>query len=110
MMSKCSKFGALPVCAQKYKETRVFTEVTIPAGFTREHATKDGVWGKICVVKGALELTVYEPTKSTLELSEGEFAVAAPKQSHSVKLAEGAAFMVEFYTIGATKTAPRADF
>lgn len=92
------KYGALPEGARKYRETKVFTEDTIPAGFTRKHATKAGVWGKIRVMEGALDLTVYEPAQTTLSLNKGNFAVAAPEQTHSVKLGPGSAFKVEFYS------------
>lgn len=93
------KFGALPAGAEKYRETKIFNPETLPAGFKREHSTKDGVWGKIIVVNGALELKVYEPEPTQLVLNEGEFAIAAPTQAHSVKLGEGASFRIEFYRL-----------
>ena len=98
-MNDNPKYGALPASAEKYQETKVFTQDTIPAGFKREHSTKAGVWGKIIVVSGALELTIYEPEATQLVLDEGEFAIAAPRQTHSVRLSDGAAFKVEFYTV-----------
>lgn len=93
------RYGAMPAAAEKYNETKDFTQETIPAGFTREHSTKEGVWGKIIVVKGALELTVYAPEARQIMLNEGEFAVAAPRQTHSVTLGEDASFKVEFFRL-----------
>lgn len=92
-------YGALPADAEKYQETKVFSAETIPAGFKRKHSTKDGVWGRIVALEGVLALKVYEPELVELDLNEGEFAIASPKQTHSVKLGTGATFKVEFYRL-----------
>lgn len=97
-MGMTTKYGTLPDGVRKYRETKVFTEQTIPPGFRREHSTKAGVWGKICVVRGTLDLKVYEPSFLEIQLSQGELAIVSPQQTHSVSLGDGAAFKVEFYS------------
>lgn len=98
-MNQSETFGALPGNVEKYRETQVYDVESIPKGFTRKHSTKKGVWGRIVVVSGDLELTIFEPRRLQLMLSEGEFAVTAPKQAHRVKLNEGASFKIEFYHV-----------
>lgn len=97
-MSMAAKYGILPDGVRKYRETKVFTDQTIPPGFKREHSTKARVWGKIYVVQGTLDLKVYEPSFLQIQLSAGEFAIASPQQTHSVSLGDGAAFKMEFYS------------
>ena len=47
-----------PPDAEPYKQTRSFTEETVPATLLNEHSTKDGVWGLIHVEQGKLRYCV----------------------------------------------------
>jgi tellurite methyltransferase len=86
----------MPNGVAPYKRTPTFSFETVPAGLTRDHATKEGVWGKIHVVAGRLEYNV--PSQSVLlALSAGETAIVEPTILHKVTLSPEAEFFVEFW-------------
>jgi len=76
-----------------YKRTPTFTEDTVPAGLLRDHRTKAGVYGRIVVEAGRLELTTGE---QVVVLGAGEEAISQPEQTHSVKPLGMVRFYVEF--------------
>ena len=87
---------ALPDGLVAYKKTPVFTETTIPAGLTRDHRTKAGVWGVIRVLSGRLQFLV--PGEGIdLELSPDRTAVIEPEVPHRVAAAGPVRFTIEFY-------------
>ncbi len=89
---------ALPPGAVKYKETKRFTADTVPAGLTRHHATKSGVWGLICVDQGTLDVDYGDPVLETMTLKAGQHTVVAPEEVHKVTLHPNTEFHVEFYS------------
>ena len=51
-----------------YRRTPEFDEHSLPAGLTREHSTKLGVWGRIEVVAGALCYIVAAPINRSFRI------------------------------------------
>ena len=51
---------SLPDHVQRYKSTPVFTEETVPKGLLKDHNTKNGVWGLICIEQGELEYIIED--------------------------------------------------
>jgi tellurite resistance-related uncharacterized protein len=81
----------------KYSETPVFTEATVPTSLQAAHATKPGVWGKLCVLTGGLDF-VLEGTKPVVtSVSQGQHAVIEPTVRHHVQVDQPVTFKVEFY-------------
>ena len=89
----------LPQGAVKHKETKRFTAETVPAALTRNHDTKAGVWGLICVDAGTLDLDIGDPVRETLKLNKGDSGVVQPEEVHKVTLHPDAEFHVEFYSV-----------
>lgn len=58
----------LPEGLEPYRQTDVFTEVSIPAGLRKDHCTKPGVWGLIQVAEGRLRYCVTDPRRVGAEL------------------------------------------
>lgn len=88
----------LPASAEAYRKTPVFTEDSIPAGLTRDHSTKAGVWGLIHVTSGALRLSFADGAPAE-RLVPGRPGVIAPQQPHAVAADGPVRFFVEFYRI-----------
>jgi len=78
---------------ETYKRTPTFTEHTIPAGLLRDHRTKDGVYGRICVEAGQLR---YTDADGEQILNAGAVVVARPQHVHSVAAVGMVRFHVEF--------------
>lgn len=85
----------LPADVEKYKQTRVFDEETIPAGLTRDHATASGVWGRIVVESGRLLYEIPERGESWV-LRPSVLGTIAPGQKHQVSPVGAVSFFVEF--------------
>jgi len=89
----------IPAEACAYKTTPVFTADTVPKALTRSHRTKPGVWGRITVVTGALDLTRFDKTGAVIRhdaIWSGETAIVAPGEPHAVTLSDSASFSVTF--------------
>lgn len=87
---------ALPDGVAEYRRTPVFSETTVPAALTGEHATKAGVWAVIAVEAGRLEFHDME-TGVTRILEAGAFAVVAPERRHKVTPLGPMSFYVAFH-------------
>lgn len=87
----------LPDGVEKYAESPLFTEQTVPEKLTSEHDLKAGVWGKLCVIDGSLEYHTAGGTHQNQVLKAGEHAVIEPQQVHFVKPVRDVQFKVEFY-------------
>lgn len=85
----------LPETVEKYSQSPVFTQDTIPAALQRDHKTKASVWGLIVVSEGALIYTRndHPPRK----IGAGEVATIYPKEPHQVAPDGDVRFQVEFY-------------
>ena len=91
----------LPDGAVKHKETKRFNAQSVPAALTRNHDTKAGVWGRICVDVGILHLDIGDPVLDTLHLNAGESGVVFPGEIHKVTLEPDTEFHIEFYSLPA---------
>lgn len=88
-----------PPDAEPYKQTRSFTEETVPATLLNEHSTKDGVWGLIHVEQGKLRYCVTDPRRLPSEriLTADDFpGVVEPMILHRVEPIGPVRFHVQF--------------
>ena len=86
----------LPADVSAYKQTPVFTERSVPAGLTKDHATKEGVWGVIHVQSGRLRYDIPSLGESHI-LDEDQPGIIEPQRSHFVTPQGPVRFYVEFY-------------
>jgi len=90
----------LPSGVELYKQTRTFTEATVPAGLLKDHSTKPGVWGLIRVEEGELRYSVTDPRRLPTErlLTPGGFpGVVEPTILHRVEPIGPVRFHVQFF-------------
>jgi tellurite resistance-related uncharacterized protein len=89
----------LPRDAVPYKRTNEFSASSVPSALLRSHSTKQGAWGKIVVLYGALTYRILEPEVEEVLLSPGNCGVIEPTIKHEVVPQPGVRFYVEFYRI-----------
>lgn len=87
----------LPEGAEKYRETKEFTEVTVPKGLLADHNTAAGVWGLLVIVEGSLDYT--RTGKLPVEVTRDAPAVIYPQEPHHITCDRPVRFRVEFYRI-----------
>ncbi|KEO89703.1 hypothetical protein EH31_11130 [Erythrobacter longus] len=87
----------LPSCVQKYAESPLFNEQTVPAKLTSNHDLKPGVWGKVCVVSGTLKYSLPAKSNDPQIIEAGGYAIIEPEQVHFVTPIGEVEFKVEFY-------------
>lgn len=87
---------SLPPGVAAYKKTAIFTEDTVPAGLTRRHDTKAGVWAVITVISGELRYDIPSAGETHV-LAPGRPGVVEPEVPHFVTPLGPVAFFVEFY-------------
>ena len=75
-----------------YKD-KVFTNDTIPKALSNEHNTKEGVWGKVVVLKGHLKYVLPGPVPKTFVLTEDFPGFSLPKVRHFVEPVDDVEFM-----------------
>ena len=80
-----------------YKRTPQLTQDSIPAGLLRHHRTKPGVWGRIVVERGALELYEGEEREPHQLVTPGSSWLILPEVEHRVAPAGEVTFYVEFW-------------
>lgn len=86
----------LPTTVVAYKRTLVFDEHSVPRGLLASHNTKEGVWGRIVVLRGSLLYRILEPEQEEIELTPGNDGVVEPRMRHEVVPRPGVQFFVEF--------------
>lgn len=86
----------LPESVQKYAESPIFTELTVPRKLTQEHDTKSGVWGRLIVLEGALDFVIPGPPSTTQHIDKTTTAIIVPRVMHYVVLDEPVKFKIEF--------------
>lgn len=92
---RCDRFE-LPEDAVCYLSTPIFDEQSVPAGLTRNHTTKAGVWGRIVLLHGQLDYHVPAMTR-TFPLSPDSPGIVPPEVSHRVQVTGPVRFQVEFW-------------
>jgi tellurite resistance-related uncharacterized protein len=85
--------AVLPSGLTAYKQTDVFTELSVPAGLLRDHRTKADVWAEIVVEEGRLE---YTCARGVFVLRPGVVGVVEPEQTHHVRPLGAVRFFVRF--------------
>lgn len=86
-----------PEGLERYRETRLFTDESVPAGLRAEHSTKRGVWGRLELDSGRLALCFAAPHAARVELEPGQWAAIPPQLRHQLELDGPARFRVAFY-------------
>lgn len=92
---RCDAFE-LPDGFVTYKQTDVFTAITMPAGIRKDHATKAGVWARIVVHEGCVRYRVHAPLERSFELAPGTPGIVVPEVPHHVEPLGPVRFHVEF--------------
>lgn len=87
----------LPPSVACYRQTPEFTEGTIPAGLTKAHRKKSGVWGRIVVSRGRLLYRVLGSRAGEFTLAAGNPGIVEPGVEHEVEPLGKVRFHVEFY-------------
>ena len=93
--------------SQVPKQTEYFTFDNTPVGLRKNHSTKEGTWGKICINKGSLDYTIIgdgeDKQEKTFTLDDMVEGVIVPTQLHYVTpITEDLEFVVEFYRLPGT--------
>ena len=78
-----------------YRRTQEFDEATLPPGFTRNHATRTGIWARIHVVSGRLEYHVGTPVNRAFPVETT--AVIVPEVPHRIEALGPVRFFLEFW-------------
>eukprot|EP01130_Rhizamoeba_saxonica_P012295 TRINITY_DN5165_c0_g1_i1.p1 TRINITY_DN5165_c0_g1~~TRINITY_DN5165_c0_g1_i1.p1 ORF type:complete len:136 (+),score=20.35 TRINITY_DN5165_c0_g1_i1:63-470(+) len=96
----------VPTGFHNYRTTQIFTKETVPAGLTRSHNTKQGVYGVISVLKGHLTLHHFDYEEAGLEErweiiaagAGGASGLVLPEAPHQVEdLSPDLQFQVQFW-------------
>jgi len=87
----------LPPNVTAYRETPVFTQETIPKGLLDRHTTKEGSWGKICVISGQLCYRILTDPPEEHVLTPDSPGIVEPQTPHQVEPLGPVEFYVEFY-------------
>lgn len=90
----------LPDGAEPYKRTATFTETTVPAALLKDHSTKPGTWGLICVEQGRLRYAVTDPARPSSEsivTPSTPPGLVEPAILHRVEPLGAVRFHVEFF-------------
>jgi tellurite resistance-related uncharacterized protein len=87
---------SLPPDLVAYRRTAEFSAATLPAALRRRHTTKAGVWGRICVIEGALRYRILEPEPEEHVLDPQRPGVVEPEGPHEVEPLGEVRFYVEF--------------
>ena len=92
---KCTRLE-VPDGLVGYNATPWFDAETVPAGLTRDHSTKAGVWGRIEVAEGILEYAVTAPFSAERLLEPGIDGWIPPEALHRVSAKGAVKFRVHF--------------
>lgn len=92
---KRCKDAEWPEGLEPYKSTPHFTHDTTPKGLLADHATREGVWARVHVVRGALIYVVGERRQRLVVGGAPGIIVSA--QRHHVEPEEDAEFFVQFF-------------
>lgn len=79
-----------------YKVTAVWDEQTLPAAIRNAHSTKEGTWGLLRVLEGAVRL-VWEDGSGEVLVTPGRPAPIPPQKLHHVELDGPMRMQVEFH-------------
>lgn len=77
------------------RRTPMFDENSVPKGLLKDHSTKTGTWGLICIEAGEL---LYTATDRQQTLSPEAKGIVVPNMLHKVEPLNEVWFCVEFYS------------
>ena len=89
--------------ATPYKSTPVFDQVSLPDALRTEHRTKEGIWGLLKVLDGAVTLVFTDDFREQ-QVTPDRPAIIPPQATHFVRVDGPMRMRVEFY-----REAPLAD-
>lgn len=97
---KCDQFE-WPEDLVFFRKTPEFDQEIIPPGLLKDHATKDGVWGRIVILEGTL---IYRPVlpdgnEHPVTLTPTRPGIVVPEMKHAVEPDGEVRFFVEFYSL-----------
>ena len=81
---------------EPYKQTPVFDEATLPEAIRNAHDTKEGVWGLLTVLEGAVDLVFHQPPRR-VRVTPGNPAPIPPQAVHHVETDGPMLMRVGFY-------------
>lgn len=87
----------LPQNLVAYKRTPIFTHTATPAGLTRRHSTKKGVWAVLQVLEGSLAFSWLDGDHRESTAEAGTQIVVPPEVPHKVAFEGPASFVLTFY-------------
>ena len=99
----------LPENVLPLRRTPTFTESTVPLGLLKAHSTKEGSWGLIHVLEGALAYRLCDPRRAQAETTltpDGAPGVVEPTILHEVEPLGRVQFYVEFHRAPDSADAP----
>lgn len=81
------------------RTTDVFDNDSVPAGLLRNHRIAKGVWGRLVVHDGILDVVFEDEPEAPITVAAGDGLVLPPSVRHRVVLTEPVAFAVEFHRV-----------
>jgi tellurite resistance-related uncharacterized protein len=88
---------ALPDGVEHVRSTPPFDADTVPAGLLGAHQTAEGVWGRLVVEAGSVDLVFEDEGPGTATVVAGASAAIPPGRPHHVVPGADARFRVEFH-------------
>ena len=89
----------LPDGAVFVRVTPDFDEHTVPAGLRSAHRVADGVWGRLVVRAGTLDVVFEDTAHGRHAVRAGGAKVLPPGARHHVELVGPVRFAIEFHRI-----------
>ncbi|MGB7415857.1 MAG: DUF1971 domain-containing protein [Thermosynechococcaceae cyanobacterium] len=87
----------LPSKVIAYRQTPVFTQETIPDALLHRHTTKEGSWGKLCVISGQLRYRILTDPPEEHMIKPGSPGIIEPQTPHQVEPMGPVELFVEFF-------------
>lgn len=81
---------------EPYRTTPVFDQHSLPQALRHEHSTKEGVWGLLRVLEGAVRLVFADPPR-VVSVTPDRPARIPPQAVHHVEFDAPMRMQVEFY-------------
>ncbi len=89
---------SIPTNFTAYKTTKLFTDETVPKGFTKEHSTSKGVWALLHVRTGSLDFKIDENGQEAVyRITPDVPHVIVEEQPHHIVIDGPVSFQLEFF-------------
>ncbi len=82
------------------RSTPIFTAESLPQALRENHSTKEGSWGRLCIISGQLRYEVCDPRRppsTTILIPESEPGIIEPTILHRVEPVGEVEFQVQFW-------------